>query len=287
MQELLVISGKGGTGKTTLVAAFADLAKDKVLADCDVDAADLHLLLQPEVASKNEFYGSKKAVINPELCTGCGSCIEACRFDAIDDLRVDPTFCEGCGVCKLVCPADAITMEPNLAGYWYISSSCYGPMVHAQLGLAEDNSGKLVTVVRKAARHLAEEKGCQLIITDGPPGIGCPVISSLTGVSLVLIVTEPTVAGRHDLERVIKLTKHFRVPAVVCINKYDLASEKSQEIETYCHHEGIEVAGTIPFDEHVNQSLLEAVPLTSFSHGAAAAAVALIWEKLLVRLGAG
>lgn len=287
MQELLVISGKGGTGKTTLVAAFAELAGDKVLADCDVDAADLHLLLRPQVITKNEFYGLDKAVIHPERCTNCGRCVDACRFEAIKDFVINPVFCEGCGVCGFVCPAEAITMEPSLAGYLYVSASSYGPMVHAQLGLAEDNSGKLVTAVRQAARQIAEEKGCPLIITDGPPGIGCPVISSLTGVSFALLVTEPTVAGRHDLERVIKLTKYFKVPAVVCLNKYDLAPEKSWEIEAYCRQEGIEVAGRIPFDNDVNQSLLDAVPLTAYAGGPAAKAVRLLWENLLKRLKIG
>ncbi|NLW07690.1 MAG: 4Fe-4S binding protein [Clostridia bacterium] len=284
MQELLVISGKGGTGKTTLVAAFAAMAKDKVVADCDVDAADLHLLLQPQIVTKNEFFGLNKAVIDAELCTKCGSCEEICRFNAIKDFSVDPLLCEGCNVCRHVCPSGAIIMEPNRAGYWYVSNSTYGPMVHAQLGLAEDNSGKLVTVVRQAARELAKEKGHHLIITDGPPGIGCPVISSLTGVSLALLVTEPTVAGRHDLERVLRLARYFKVPAVVCINKYDLAPEKSQELEDYCRQEGIEVAGKIPFDEDVNRSLLAAVPLTSYSRGKAAIAATRLWENLMLRL---
>ncbi|MBC7324951.1 MAG: ATP-binding protein [Moorella sp. (in: Bacteria)] len=302
MQELLVISGKGGTGKTSIAAALAALAEDKVLADCDVDAADLHLLLRPEVESVNEFYGSHKAVIDAEHCTKCGRCMEVCRFGAITEaapvdgeensvngsggavFQVDSLSCEGCGVCTLTCPAGAVTMQPNLAGYWYISETPYGPLVHAQLGLAEDNSGKLVTKVRQEARRLAEENKARLIITDGPPGIGCPVISSLTGVTLALVVTEPTVAGWHDLERVVKLAAHFKVPVVVCINKYDLVPEKSREIEAYCYEQGLTIAGKIPFDADVARALVNAVPLTACSCGVAANAVKAMWDNLLARL---
>ncbi|KYH32909.1 ATP-binding protein [Neomoorella mulderi] len=303
MQELLVISGKGGTGKTSIAAALAALAEDKVLADCDVDAADLHLLLRPEVESVNEFYGSHKAVIDAGRCTKCGRCMEVCRFGAITKaapvageenstygsrgsiFQVDSLSCEGCGVCTLTCPAGAITMKPNLAGYWYISETPYGPLVHAQLGLAEDNSGKLVTKVRQEARRLAEENKARLIITDGPPGIGCPVISSLTGVTLALVVTEPTVAGWHDLERVVKLAGHFKVPVAVCINKYDLAPEKSREIEAYCYEQGLTIAGKIPFDADVARALVNAVPLTACSQGAAANAVKAMWDSLMVQMG--
>lgn len=285
MFELLVISGKGGTGKTSLVGALAMLAKDKVLVDCDVDAPDLHLLLHPEEESSNEFWGGYKASINIERCTRCGLCEEACRFEAIKNFRVDPIFCEGCGVCFRLCPAGAIQFRQLAVGYWYISRTNFGPLVHARLGVGEENSGKLVTVIRQAARNLARERGLNLIIIDGPPGIGCPVISSLTGVSLALVVTEPTVAGKHDLERIITLARHFRVPIVVAINKFDLALEKSNEIEEYCAQQGLEIAGKIPFDEEVNRALSRGQSFLSSKHSKAARAVTSLWEKLQVRLG--
>ncbi|HBT46742.1 MAG TPA: (4Fe-4S)-binding protein [Peptococcaceae bacterium] len=287
MQELLVISGKGGTGKTSLAAAFAVLARDKVLVDCDVDAADLHLLLRPQIQSSNEFWGMPKAFINAEDCNKCGLCQEACRFGAIEDYHVNPHLCEGCGVCSRLCPAGAVVMRDHLAGYWYVAHTPYGPMVHAQLGIAEDNSGKLVTVVRQAGRELARERGLNLIIIDGPPGIGCPVIAALSGVSLALVVTEPTVAGHHDLERIMQLAGHFRVPVEVCINKFDLAPAKSREIEEYCRAQGVEVISKIPFDEEVAWAVSRGVPLVQprgGSRGGAARAVRSLWEKLAERL---
>lgn len=285
MFELLVISGKGGTGKTSLVGALAMLAKNKVLVDCDVDAPDLHLLLHPEEESSNEFWGGYKASINIERCTKCGLCEEACRFEAIKDFRVDPVFCEGCGVCFRLCPVGAIQFRQLAVGYWYISRTNFGPLVHARLGVGEENSGKLVTVIRQAASNLAQERGLNLIIIDGPPGIGCPVIASLTGVSLALVVTEPTVAGKHDLERVINLARHFRVPAVIAINKFDLALEKSEEIEDYCTQQGLEIVGKIPFDEEVNRALSHGQSFLTVKHSKAARAVTSLWERLQVRLG--
>ncbi|NPV81785.1 MAG: 4Fe-4S binding protein [Firmicutes bacterium] len=295
MKELLVISGKGGTGKTSIVGAFAVLAKSKVLADCDVDAADLHLLLKPTVRNTTEFYGSKKAVIDQEKCTGCGTCVEACRFGAItrgDDLiEVNTVSCEGCTVCYYACPQRAITMKDNLSGHWFISDTLYGPLVHARLGIAEENSGKLVAEVRRQARSIAEGQGLDYIITDGPPGIGCPVISSISGVDMALIVTEPTVAGSHDLERILGLTKHFNVEAMVCINKYDLDERKAREIEEYCYREGIEVAGRIPFDEEVVYALMEGLPVVDYGRGRsghgrgkASKAIKGLWERVSFRL---
>lgn len=280
MKELLIISGKGGTGKTSIVGSFAALAENKVLTDCDVDAADLHLLLHPAIREKKEFYASRKAVIHHEKCVQCGRCMEACRFGAVQEFRVNPVFCEGCGVCFHLCSAGAITMEDRLSGHWFISDTRYGPLVHARLGIAEENSGKLVAEVRQAAKAMAEEQGYQFIITDGPPGIGCPVISSLSGVDLSLIITEPTVAGKHDLQRVLRLTSHFNVRAMVCINKYDLDEETSREIEQYCLDAGIEVAGKIPFDEAITKAIVQGVPPVEHSRGEGAKAIETVWTRV-------
>ena len=222
-----MISGKGGTGKTSVVAAFAALAGGAVLADCDVDAADLHLVLRPELGTEHEFSGRRQAIIDPDACTACGRCAEVCRFAAVlgaadGGYSVDPIACEGCELCRRVCPADAIHMEPVVNGAWMVSETRFGPLVHARLGVAEDNSGKLVTLVRNEARSVAEERGLPLVIVDGSPGIGCPVIASLAGADLVLAVTEPTVSGRHDLDRVLQVVRQFRLPFAVCVNKADL-----------------------------------------------------------------
>jgi MinD superfamily P-loop ATPase len=239
MKQLLILSGKGGTGKTTVAGVFAALATNKVLADCDVDAADLHLLLAPERLETHDFDALPGAQINPSLCTGCGTCAAVCRFDAAvagtdGKYTIDPYLCEGCRVCVSACPSEAISLQERVAGQWFISNTRFGPLVHARLKPGEENSGMLVAKVRQAATHKAEQQGYDLVIVDGPPGIGCPVISSLTGIDQVLIVTEPTVAGKHDLERVIKLARHFSIPIQVAINKWDLSPEKTQELEEYC-----------------------------------------------------
>lgn len=231
MKEIVVLSGKGGTGKTTVTASLATLLKDAVLTDCDVDAADLYLLLKPEIKESFEFRWSQKARINENKCGRCGKCEEVCRFNAIKNFKVNPIFCEGCRVCYNICPRKAIDMVDNLSGHWYISDTKYGPMVHARLGIAEENSGKLVLLVKKAAREIAERGRYKYVITDGPPGIGCPVISSLSGADVALIVTEPTAAGLHDLLRVLKLAENFKVTVKIVINKFDLEEEKSEEIE--------------------------------------------------------
>lgn len=273
MKEIVVLSGKGGTGKTTLTASLAALAKNAVLADCDVDAPDLYLLLKPEIRETFEFWGSQKAKINKNKCKECGKCEEACRFGAIENFKVNAILCEGCRVCYNLCPQKAIDMEETLSGHWYISDTKYGPIVHARLGIAEENSGKLVSVVKKAAREIAERGRYEYIITDGPPGIGCPVISSLSGADMALIVTEPTAAGLHDLERVLKLAENFKVAIKVVINKFDLAQEKSKEIEQYCINEGIEVIGKIPFDEEIVRAVSKGVPPVEYSSGPAAEAL--------------
>jgi len=209
MKEIVVLSGKGGTGKTSMVASFAALAQNKVLADCDVDAADLHLLLKPKVKEEKEFWSGQVAFIDEDKCTECGLCQELCHFGAIKDFKVDPISCEGCGFCYQVCPVDAITMKDSMSGHSFISETKYGYLCHARLGIAQENSGKLVALVRQNAKLIAERENLDYIITDGPPGIGCPVISSLSGASLALLVTEPTLSGIHDLERVIGVCRHF------------------------------------------------------------------------------
>ena len=222
MKELVVLSGKGGTGKTSIVGSFAALADKKIMADCDVDAADLHLILNPQTLEENEFWSGQVAEIDESKCTQCGLCSELCRFEAISQYKVDTFLCEGCEFCYQVCPADAITMRQNMSGKWYVSKTRYGMLVHAKLGIAQENSGKLVSVVRQKAREIAKERSLEYIITDGPPGIGCPVISSLSGSNKALIVTEPTISGLHDMDRILGLCEHFKIEALVCVNKYDI-----------------------------------------------------------------
>ncbi len=304
-RELVVISGKGGTGKTSLAASFAVLADRPVIADCDVDAADLHLVLSPRVRERHEFRSGYEAILRRERCIGCGACLAFCRFGAVrmtteEDLRsardapadcdhcdycrrscstrtnaliremaatiggaqpavyaIDPTACEGCGVCACVCPANAIELRERLCGEWMVSDTRCGPMVHARLGVAAENSGKLVSTVRREARRIAEEQRRPLVIVDGPPGIGCPVIASLAGASLALIVTEPTVSGEHDMARVLSLTAHFRIPAAVCVNKWDLAPDAADRIEDRALKAGARIAGRVRYDGAVTSAQMQ------------------------------
>ncbi len=287
MKEIVVLSGKGGTGKTTIVGSLAALAENKVLADCDVDAADLHLLLSPLEKQRNEFWSGQVAYIDAGKCTQCGLCQDLCRFDAIHDFSIDPVSCEGCGFCSRICPADAITMKENMSGYWFVSDTQFGPMVHAQLGIAQENSGKLVAIVRQEAKRIAEKEGKSLIISDGPPGIGCPVISSLSGVNLALLVAEPTLSGMHDLDRVLDVCKHFGVRAMVCINKYDLNEKNTEQIEAQCHERGIKIAGKIPFDTVVTESIVLGVPVIEHSTGKVAQELKRLWRTLSAVLADG
>ena len=256
MKQLTIVSGKGGTGKTTVTAAFSTLSDSHVIADCDVDAADLHLILDPATTKREQFFGGKTAQLDSAKCNQCDACVQACRFHAIEDYTIDPVSCEGCGVCVLACPEGAITMEQHMAGHWFISDSRCGPMVHASLGIGEDNSGKLVSIVRQQARLIAERDNKKCIIVDGPPGIGCPVIAAITGVDLVLAVTEPTLSGIHDLERVVSVADHFKVPVTVAINKYDINVDNSNKIEQYCSKNNLTVAGKIPYDQCVTKAMV-------------------------------
>src|SRR4030043_781013 len=287
MKEVVVLSGKGGTGKTSIVGSFAVLAKSELLADCDVDAADLHLLLQPARREKHEFWSGQTAFVAGDRCTQCGLCQELCRFKAIKDFRVDPISCEGCGFCSRICPTEAITMKENLAGHWFISNTKYGSLVHARLGIAQENSGKLVALVRQQDRQMAGKNGADYIISDGPPGIGCPVISSLSGANLALLVTEPTLSGIHDLERVLGVCQHFGVPALVCINKYDVNEDNTHQIERYCLNQGVEVVARIPFDNTVTKAMVAGLPVVEYSRNGVSHQIEALWELVLKSLAKG
>ena len=282
MKELVVLSGKGGTGKTSLTAAFASIAENSVLCDADVDAADLHLLMDPDVRERTDFMGGNIAKIDVEKCTMCGQCIDLCRFDAIrDDFVVDKIDCEGCGVCVDLCPEQAIDFPVVKCGEWYISDTRFGAMVHARLGIAEENSGKLVTLVRQEAKKLAEAKHMELILTDGPPGVGCPVIASVGGATALLVVTEPTVSGLHDMRRLLELAAHFKVPCMVCVNKFDLNMEQTAAIETLTAEKSLPFVGKIPFDpEFVKSMVLGKTILEYRQTGELSSTVKKIWERI-------
>jgi MinD superfamily P-loop ATPase len=297
MRELVVISGKGGTGKTSLVASFAALAGstgsrqagNAVLADCDVDAADLHLVLAPTILRREEFRCGHTAILRQHDCIGCGTCLARCRFDAVRKtdggageatFTIDPTACEGCGVCVWSCPVKAIDFPERLSGEWYVSDTRHGPMVHARLTPGGENSGKLVAKVRETARTLAEERKADLILVDGPPGIGCAVIASVSGASQVLVVTEPTLSGAHDMARVLELTRHFRIPTAVCVNKWDLNAEMTERIEAKARQVGAITAGRVRYGRAVTDAQLQGRAVVEMDSGAVAADIRAVWEAL-------
>lgn len=281
MKQIVIISGKGGTGKTVITAAFAALAQNKVMADCDVDAADLHLLLQPEIKERHDFKSGLSASIDKKICRQCGQCIAACRFNAISgSFVIDHISCEGCAFCSYICPAGAISMEENLAGEWFISETRFGPMVHAKLGIAEENSGKLVSLVKRQATELARKNNCDWVIIDGAPGIGCPVIASLSGVDYALVVTEPTLSGLHDASRVIEAAGHFNVPSRLVINKYDLNPDMSAKIEEYCLNNGVALIGKVRFDKTVVEAMVEGKTIMEYKDTPVKEEVREIWERL-------
>jgi len=295
VKELVVISGKGGTGKTSIVAAFASLAKNAVLADCDVDAADLHLVLEPDVKQTSDFSGGKQASIVAEKCIGCGKCKELCRFNAINfdgpandivakTFTVDHVSCEGCKVCVEFCPADAIEFKDAINGQWFISDTRFGTMVHAKLGIAEENSGKLVFLIRKETKRIAEEQKKDLIIVDGSPGIGCPVIASITGADLVLIITEPTLSGKHDLERVAELAAGFKIPTLVAINKFDLNSDMAEQIEKDVLKRNIKVVGKIRYDKAFTKAQIMKASVVEYTSGAVSEDVKALWRNVTYAL---
>ncbi len=281
MKELTIISGKGGTGKTSLTAAFAGLAESKVMVDADVDAADMDLILTPTILQEEEFKGGHYAVIRPDLCTQCGECRERCQFGAIsEEFVVDKIDCEGCGVCVYFCPAEAIEFPQRTCGKWYISDTRHGPMIHAKLGIAEENSGLLVSLLRQQAKQMAEARGLEKIIVDGPPGIGCPVIASVTNSNGVLIVTEPTLSGIHDMQRVRELAQFLNVPAMLCINKYDLNPGMAEKMQEYAKNHQMRYVGAIPYDRDMTKAMVEQKTLLEYSDGKAAQAVKTIWEEV-------
>jgi MinD superfamily P-loop ATPase len=295
MKELVVISGKGGTGKTSVVASFAALAKRAVLADCDVDAADLHLVLKPEVRRREPFIGGSKARIKSGYCKACGKCEEICRFDAIffdgpgnglvpKTFRVDPIACEGCGVCAQFCAEGAIEFTPAVNGQWFISHTHYGTLVHAKLYAGRENSGKLVTLVRNTAREIAEKEGAEIIISDGSPGIGCPVIASVTASDLVLVVTEPTLSGLHDMERVILLVRHFGIPLLVVVNKWDINEGITRSIEELASRNDIEIAGRIRYSRAVTDAMVQGTSVVEYTNAPVIEDIKTVWEKVQKRL---
>jgi MinD superfamily P-loop ATPase len=292
MKQLVILSGKGGTGKTSVAAALAHLASLElpiVLADADVDAANLELVLEPTKLEEHVFMGGQVAVIDPDLCQLCGRCYEVCRFEAIipgdDTYRVDPLACEGCASCVYQCPEDAIHSEEQQAGLWFRSDTRFGPLFHAHLFAAQENSGKLVTLVKQHGRLLALDEGRELLIVDGPPGIGCPVISANAGADLALLVTEPTVSGVHDLERILGTVNHFRVPALVLINKADVSPAHTANIEAYCQAQGIELVGRLPYDTVVTEAMVQGQPVTICEPGGAMdRALREVWARVRKRL---
>jgi MinD superfamily P-loop ATPase len=297
MKQLVILSGKGGTGKTSVAAALADLASLEmpiVLADADVDAANLELVLEPIKIEEHVFMGGQVAIIDPDLCQLCGQCYEVCRFEAVihdssgpngESYRIDGLACEGCASCVYQCPEDAIHMEEQQAGLWFRSHTRFGPLFHAHLFAGQENSGKLVTMVKQQGRLLALDEGRELLLVDGPPGIGCPVISANAGADLALIVTEPTVSGVHDLERILGTVNHFRVPALVLINKADLNPVHTARIEAYCLDRGIEVVGKLPYDTAVTEAMVQGQPVTAYQpDGPVAVTLREGWRRIRERL---
>jgi len=331
VKEIVIISGKGGTGKTSLTAAFAALSRNTVMADCDVDAADLHLVLAPRILRREDFRCGHEAVIRQQDCIGCGACLARCRFGAVRQVdgaenaflagartacdncadgckrscpvkfadileamraaggsskdhafAIDPTACEGCGVCVWACPVKAIDFPERLGGEWYVSDTRHGPLVHARLVPGGENSGKLVSKVREAALSLAGERGADLVLVDGPPGVGCAVIASVTGASRVLIVTEPTLSGAHDMARVLELARHFDIPAAVCVNKCDLNEEMTERIEVEARQAGAAVAGRVRYDRAVTAAQIQGKAVVELPDSVAGKDIRAVWEQLCV-----
>jgi MinD superfamily P-loop ATPase len=294
MKQIVILSGKGGTGKTTVTAALAHLASQEpathaILVDADVDAANLELLLEPRILETHDFVGGQTATITAELCSGCGRCAEVCRFDAIRTTNgcytVDATACEGCATCETQCPNDAVVMIPRISGRWFSSSSRYGPLFHARLSPAQESSGKLITLLKQRAYTQALKESFALMIVDGPPGIGCPVIATVSGADVVIVVTEPTAAGIHDMQRVLDLTSHFGIQALVCINKADLYPTGTDTITDFCQEKGLPVIGQLPFDLSITEAMCQGQPITAYlPDSPISRALREIWQGVLAHL---
>jgi len=282
MSSILFLSGKGGTGKTSLAGAFAVLAKEKILVDCDVDAANLHLLLDPSIRTEGDYEGSSSAIKDDDLCTACGKCREVCRFHAIDeDLQMDPYLCEGCGACAFVCPVDAITLSPRVSGHWMTAETRWGPLASAELDPGEETSGKLVMHVKKKAQELGRELEIERLIIDGAPGIGCPVIASASGVNAVILVTEPSLSGLHDLKRVLGVVNHFRIPSYLVINKADLSAELTEKARDFARESDLPLLGEIPFDRDVTAAMVAGRSVVEGGAGPASEAMKRIFERFV------
>lgn len=295
MKEIVVISGKGGTGKTSITASFASFTSKKaVLADCDVDAADLHLILKPDIKNSFEFKSGHIARINQDKCTVCGKCMQLCRYEAVsinetgkkatNSFVIDPVSCEGCGVCVHFCPESAIDFPEEVCGEWFISQTRFGPMIHAKLGIAAENSGKLVTLVRNEGKKIAQNQNLEYLIIDGSPGIGCPVIASLTAADLALIVTEPTVSGIHDTKRIAGLTKRLNIKALICVNKWDINPEASEAIREFSESAQIPFAGLVRYDKVFTNAQRQELSIPEFDDGPVTDDIRKVWESVLKNL---
>lgn len=296
-KQLVILSGKGGTGKTSICAAFAELSAHSssegktIFVDADVDAANLSLVLQPTKTESHDFWGGSQAVIDEDKCTACGACVDVCRYDAIflnkasmQSFWIDPIACDGCAACVYACPEGAITMVPQQEGYWFQSETATGNFFHAELFPGRENSGKLVTLIKQFAKLDAHENNADLIVIDGPPGIGCPVISACAGTDLGLLIAEPGQAGLHDLQRVMGTLHHFKVPTIICINKADLYPQGTEEIRAFADQQGVQIIGEIPFDESIPKSMINGVAITEqYPDSPAAIAIQKIWDKVLLQ----
>jgi len=285
MKSILFLSGKGGTGKTSLAGAFAVLADDKVLADCDVDAANLHLLLAPRVVDEGVYQGANLAVKDDEACTGCGRCYEVCRFHAVSSsYEIDSYLCEGCGACVTACPVGAIELVIQDTGRWFTAESRLGPLASAELLPGEETSGKLVAQVKQKAAELSEVANAERLLIDGAPGIGCPVIASASGVDIVVLVTEPTLSGLHDLRRIVGVVRHFQIPAYLVINKEDLNPSVAKEIGAYAKEEDLPLLGGVPYDPKVTEAMVAGRSVVEEDGSPAGAAMRSIFARLMERI---